>query len=106
MTVISLGSVGGSCAKQSPTCRSIHFSVRAIRVGGGTPAAVGVLGGVMAAMVEVGFVDVRPDFGLFAAQPDSTVSSASDAAKQLTAGKPRRMARVETCALINECLRQ
>lgn len=99
MTVTTLGSVGGSCAKQSPTCSSIHFSVRAIRVGGGAAAAVVVLAGGRTAMVEVEFVDVRSDLELFAAQPDSTVSNASEAAKRRTAGKPLKMARGETRAL-------
>lgn len=83
MTVTTLGSVAGSCARQSPTCRSIHFSVRALRVGGGAATAVVVLAGVLAAIVDVGFVDVRSDLGLFVAQPDSSANNASGVAKPL-----------------------
>jgi hypothetical protein len=100
VTVTTLGSVGGSCAGQSPTCRSIHFSVRALRVGGGA-AAVVVLAGDVAATVDVGCVDVRSALRSFAAQPASTVDNASEAAKQRMAGKPLEMARGVTRALID-----
>jgi hypothetical protein len=50
--VTTLGSLDGSSARQSPTCKSIHFSLRGFRVMGGAATAVVVLIGVGAAVVD------------------------------------------------------
>src|ERR1700730_1492495 len=43
LTVTTLGSLDGSSARQSPTCRSIHVSLLGFRVFGGAATAVVVI---------------------------------------------------------------
>jgi hypothetical protein len=81
VTVTTLGSLGGSSAKQSPTCKLIYFSVRGFRVAGGAATAVVVLTGVVAAVVDVRFVDVCAGLRSPVPQADSSVSAATAAAK-------------------------
>jgi hypothetical protein len=81
VTVTTLGSLGGSSAKQSPTCKSIHFSVRGFRVAGWVATAVVGLTRAVPVVVDVRFVDVCPGLRSPVPQPDNSVSAAIEAAK-------------------------
>jgi hypothetical protein len=50
--VTTLGSLGGSSARQSPTCKSIHLALRGFRVVGGAATAVVVVTDVGAVVVD------------------------------------------------------